>query len=328
MSIKKVIWIAWERHQRTLSLSKFLKSELYIYESDSPRLIKYISLSVKTIKTLLEKRPSVLIVQNPSIVLSFLVCFLKPIFGYYLIVDTHNAGISPEDKILGMLKFLNKYIVKNSNLTIVTNSNLASIVNSYSGCSFVLPDKIPELNVDVINKEIIGKDVVVVLISTFGVDEPYSEFLKCSEILSNTIKLFVTGKLTKVENDVYEKYKNTVRFTDFLPERDYFNLLAKADIVVDLTTREDCLVCGAYEAVSLGKPLVLSDTTALRSYFYKGVVFTNNSADDISASIMKCVNNIECLRSDMSALKSELSQSWAKMGNSLIAHIKSNSMKK
>ena len=57
--------------------------------------------------------------------------------------------------------------------------------------------------------------------------------------------------------------------------------------MMDLTTLEDCLLCGAYEAVAAAKPLVISNTRALADYFGATVVLTENAPEPIAASIQR-----------------------------------------
>ncbi len=315
----KTIWISWQNHQRTKNLCNYLDCQLFTLINRSPSLIRYFVLSIKTIKIIHANRPGVLIVQNPSIVLSLLACLLRYLYKYTLIVDAHNAGVCPENKYLVKLSFLLKFIITKSDLTIVTNDNLASIIKSYGGKPYVLPDKLPSFECLTSDSENDFYDIV--LICTFGVDEPYEEFLKSFSCVDRNVRYFVTGKLTNIDKIVYDKYCNSVEFTDYLPDMDYVELLSKSDVLVDLTTREDCLVCGAYEAVSLCKPLILSDTKALKKYFNRGVVYTQNSYIDIAKSVVYSIDNINILMAEMKTLKEQLSITWQSQGEGLKNYI-------
>jgi len=66
---------------------------------------------------------------------------------------------------------------------------------------------------------------------------------------------------------------------------EYISLLRSCDLVMDLTTRQACMVCGGYEAVAAGTPLLLSDTEVLRKYFNRGCLYTDNTAVDIAAKL-------------------------------------------
>jgi len=71
----------------------------------------------------------------------------------------------------------------------------------------------------------------------------------------------------------------------FLDDEAYVQRLASADAVVVLTDREDTLLSGAWEAIALGRPLVLSGTTALRTTFGDGVAYVTGDPVDIARGI-------------------------------------------
>ena len=99
-------------------------------------------------------------------------------------------------------------------------------------------------------------------------------------------------------------------FTGFVPEDEYLALLQGADAIIDLTTREDCLVCGGYEGVAVERPLILSDTAAIRSYFSDGVRYTDNSADDLEARDHRGLASANSRRDAIRRLKQRLIADW------------------
>ena len=58
-------------------------------------------------------------------------------------------------------------------------------------------------------------------------------------------------------------------------------------MVIDLTNLEDCLVCGAYEALVFGKPLLVSKTKVLMDYFGDAVVLTENTPEAICQGVLR-----------------------------------------
>ena len=78
----------------------------------------------------------------------------------------------------------------------------------------------------------------------------------------------------------------------------------------DLTRTDDCLVCGAYEAVAAGTPLIVSDTAALRSYCCKGTIYTKNTPSEIRQAIVIALAQVERLREEMIVLRNELNERW------------------
>lgn len=88
-------------------------------------------------------------------------------------------------------------------------------------------------------------------------------------------------------------------------------------MVVDLTAIEDCLVCGAYEAVALGRPLVTSDTAALRDYFRLGTVYTRHDSQSLAAAMTHALAHRTRLASEMQTLKPDLIAAWTQQRDAL-----------
>jgi glycosyltransferase involved in cell wall biosynthesis len=107
-----------------------------------------------------------------------------------------------------------------------------------------------------------------------------------------------------------------VRLSGFVSHEDYLRMLAKARVVVDLTTREDCLVCGAYEAMALGRPLVVSDTRALRELLQDAAVYAENRASPIAAAVTAAAADTE-LKQRCDRRRDEYLDEWRKYTASL-----------
>ena len=313
-SQETIIWLAWERHRRTLELCNFLEIKPTLFASSLPRIIKHPYFFVKSFLLIQRKRPNALIVQNPSVLLTSLACLLHKSFGYKLVVDAHNAGLLPESRLLEKLQFIYKYFQREADITLVTNESLANMVRKNSGKPLNLPDKLPRPP-QLKALKLRGK-YNVVYICTFGLDEPYQEVVNAGKYISNDITIYITGNYKKGPKNIIERAPQQILFTGFLEEIDYWNLLYSADLVIDLTSRENCLVCGAYEAVSVGTPLILSDTKVLKEYFHKGAVFTSNRSNDIKQSIFLALRDINRLRLDIDELRTELNNKWFMQGDS------------
>jgi glycosyltransferase involved in cell wall biosynthesis len=102
-----------------------------------------------------------------------------------------------------------------------------------------------------------------------------------------------------------------VRFTGFLDELDYWSLLRSADAIVDLTLMDDCLVCGSYEALALGKPMLLSNNSASVELFGDCAVFTNNTAADIRRALERLRLEQARLQAAAERKRGELADLWA-----------------
>jgi glycosyltransferase involved in cell wall biosynthesis len=178
--------------------------------------------------------------------------------------------------------------------SIVTNNELAEIIRHFIGRAIILPDKLPVLIEP--KKNDMGKGKHVLCVCTFADDEPYEEMITAASYLTPDIYMYFTGNYSKIKdyNHLLRKYSN-IRFTGYLNETDYNSILFSSDIIVDLTNRENCLVCGAYEAIALNKLVILSDTEALRKYFGECAVYTKNDAISISRCIINTLVELDSL---------------------------------
>jgi len=306
------IWITWERQVRNRSLSKALNAKLYELDIEGGRFRRYSILSLRTIAILFRRESKIVFVQNPSLVLALLANIFGRVAGSKVIVDTHNGGLFPAEGRSALLNAIANFIVRISANTIVSNAALAEHVLSAGGRPLVLPDPLPDVNSDARGK--LAKKSVL-FICTWAEDEPYMEVLEAASGVDADI--YITGRVPgHIAESHYGSIEN-IKLTGFLEENDYNALLHQADVVVDLTTRENCLVCGAYEAVAAGTPMVLSDTRALRTYFHKGAVYTPNDSAGIGRSINQALDENLQLTSQIEELKSELEQTWADSFNGL-----------
>jgi hypothetical protein len=98
-------------------------------------------------------------------------------------------------------------------------------------------------------------------------------------------------------------------------------LLRAVDAVVDLTLMDDCLVCGAYEALSLAKPMVLSNNAASIELFAEAAVFTDNTPADIRRALDALRAQHHQIREAAERRRRELSERWNASAHNLAAQL-------
>ena len=106
-------------------------------------------------------------------------------------------------------------------------------------------------------------------------------------------------------------------FSGFLLEDDFVTLMAEAVCVVDLSLKPDCLVCGAYEALTLGQAAVLSDSKAARYFFSDGFEFVDNSAVQIADAILRILKDRDGYRGGVQIAADRYRGIW--MQHSIVA---------
>lgn len=308
--MRESIWIAWERQRRSVELARQFKCRLYIFEESG--LLRYPISVLKTVRLLLAQKPTKLFVQNPSMVLAALACFYGKLTGTLVIVDRHTTFMLDRQykKSLGLLifKLLHRYTIRVADGTIVTNQFLAGLVSDLGGNAYVLPDKLPHLEQQKSIPLMPGCNIL--LISSFGKDEPIMDVLSAMESLQNEgVNVYITGNCTKLSENVRASAPRNVVFTGFVDEQEFVDMLFSVDIVMALTTAENCLLCGCYEGVSARKPLITSNKRVLREYF-EDAVFVDNSEAGIASGIRAVVERLDSHKSQVEEIRSRIDAKW------------------
>jgi glycosyltransferase involved in cell wall biosynthesis len=284
-ALENTIWITWERQRRTTELASRLGVTLERLLFRGPGGLRHLVLAGHTWARLLEQRPRLLIVQNPSLILALVASLARRWLSLPVVVDRHtNFGLNqPPSLKKRVFTAISDFTLRNADLTIVTNGPLAAIVEDKGGRSFVLPDPVPTL--EETGAFPFEGDRNVCFICTYAMDEPYAELLSIVESLPQDVHVYVTGNPAGGEwspelMEIRERAPN-LTLTGFIDEEDYIALLKGADVIVDLTTFDHCLVCGAYEAIAAGRAMVLSDKQANRELFGDVPVYVNGDGPSI-----------------------------------------------
>jgi len=315
------LWITWESQVRNRSMSTQLGAQLLELDVGGGPLKRYAICIARTLTWAWRWRGGIVFVQNPSIVLCTLALLLRPLLRYTLIMDAHNAGIYPAEGTNSRLQRAADWLIARVDLVLVTNEGLARRVREVGGRPFVMPDPLPTLAAAAGK---VGPAATVLFVCTWASDEPYLEVFKAAELLPD-VTIHVTGRSKGRESALGRALPRNVILTGFVPRAEYERLLTSAHAVVDLTTREDCLVCGAYESVAAGAPFVLSNTKALREYFRIGGVHVANEAGAIATGIRAILNDYQGYRAAIEQLRRTLESEWNEQKRTLLATIEDQS---
>tara|TARA_R110001599_G_scaffold5241_5_gene26350 strand:+ start:3253 stop:4215 length:963 start_codon:yes stop_codon:yes gene_type:complete len=316
------IWITWEKQRRNQTTSSALGVKLIELDYKSNPLFRYSMCIFKTLAIIFKLKPKLIFVQNPSIVLATLAILVGKCSKIKIVVDAHNAGIYPaEGKYFILNKWAN-FLIKSADMTIVTNKVIASYVENLGGTYGLLPDPLPELHRPDNIARLAGEKNIL-FVCSWAEDEPYLEVIKAAAKINSSINIYITGNWRKKEKELPNPLPKNVILLGFVSTEKFDELLFSADVIMDLTTRKDCMVCGAYEAVAAQKPQILSKTPVLEDYFAKGAIFTENNSEAIAETIDFSLSTLEALQLESDLFKTELSASWLTIKEKLENDIKS-----
>lgn len=312
------MWISWKAHRRTTGLCAAWGLPLHIIPYARGRLLdrlRWFEQAGRTLTLLRRTKPKILFVQNPSLLLTTLALSSRRVFGYTLVVDGHNEGVRPFMRRGRLVRWLTQRVLRNADVTIVTNAALAKDVIVAGGRPLVLPDGLPTVDLPAKQTKSSREEVpLVAVISSFLADEPIAEILAAAAEIPG-VRFAFTGDARRFPRDLV--LPDNARCTGYLSERAFWRLLADADVICDLTLKPDCLVCGAYEALALAKPMVLSDNPATRSLFGPAACLTNNEPADIARAVRDAIEHYETLASNARSLRNAYMAPWQQQADSV-----------
>jgi glycosyltransferase involved in cell wall biosynthesis len=149
------------------------------------------------------------------------------------------------------------------------------------------------------------------VICTYAADEPIDQILDATRLIGMQVEFRFTGRSEKLPAEVRNDLPPNVVLTGFLSEENYLKELADCHVVLDLTTMPHCLVCGSYEALATGRPMILTKSAACERLFKDVSAFTDNSADSIANAIRDLLANYERFRESIGPAQVRFERDWA-----------------
>lgn len=278
-------WLSWHWHQRTAAITQEWDIEWIMLDTHRRGLARYVELLGRSLAVLWRLRRSTVIVQSPSLLLAALAVAVAPALRLRLIIDAHNESVRPFAQDAAVIRQLIRLVVRRAELVIVTNDELADAVRAHGGRPFVLPDAIP------VAPE--GDDrawqhsmPVVLVICTYAADEPVTVFIETARRLAGVAEIRLTGRPPRKAQELLRTAPANLKALGFLSESDYWRELRNAQCVVDLTLKPNCLVCGGYEAIAVGKSPILSDDVSSRRLFGGVATFVDNTVEGLTSAIL------------------------------------------
>ena len=305
------LWITWETHRRSAELADAFGCDYQCIDMpDAHPLVRYWKSGWATWSRLRRDRPEAVFVQCPSIFLAVLVAFARSFGDFKYVIDAHNAVPNYLRRGTWLHRALARYACSRADLVIVTNDQLAEPIRQLRGTPAILTDKIPQIPQHPLPERFASRArPLITLISTFAWDEPIESFLEAVAPMEEAFTVVVTGKRSKA-GELLRMESDKIAFADFLPEEEFIGLIRGSDLIVDLTIDELILVCGAYESVAVGVPVLLGDFEVTRSTFSSGCLYARDDAPAYRAALQQFFRNPEGFRREMAAFRPEFEARW------------------
>lgn len=285
------LYIAWKSECfRSLQTAHVLEAPLALVHPAAGKgklgaLTRYVLSSVETIGLLMRRRPRVLAVLNQPLPLIVISALYARLTGAKLVLDGHSKPFAATSTSLYGRVY--KWVTQTATLTINHNDDDPKIVQSWGARSvvfealpFVLPTPISRVP---------ATSPYVACVCSFAADEPIDVILDAVRALA-PLEVRMTGNWRKA-GIAHEDLPGNLVPTGFLPTREYYELLAGAEVVVTLSNRDWIMQMAVEEAMLLGVPVVTNFSPVLQKVLGEGAAFTSLEPEALAAAIREVVNH-------------------------------------
>lgn len=239
----------------------------------------YPFLAIRTIQEIVVRQPAWVIVVAPPVLAPLSVLAATIPWRIPCAIDIHSGALL--DRRWAWSLPLLRFLARRSGAAIVTLDALAIPLRESGVTVHVVPDPIPDMpeaSTAPSRSPSDGDGPLVVAICGWGDDEPIENML--TAVSGEAYRVAVTGQVRKTVT-----LPSNASLTGFLDEVAYANLLRAADAIVVLTTRRDTLLSGVWEALAVERPVVASDTDAIRATFGSGLTLVGAEPAEIRRGI-------------------------------------------
>jgi len=282
--------------------------------------IRYVASAFATVALLLRVRPRAVMVTNPPIFPAMIAWLWCTLTRGRLVLDSHPASFGLKDnRVAEAFLPAHRFLARKAAGVAVTTETLGDEVRAWGGDPLIVHEA-PPPPVTAASPVAADDRTSVLFVCTFAPDEPWREVLAAAPAMGPDVRLLVTGRPEKIPAADRRGIADNVELVGFVDPDAYLALLADSDVVVSLTTEPDSIMRSAYEAVYLERPLIVTDTEALREVFPRAC-FVDNTAEAIAAGVRTVVDERVQYCREAAAAKDAQRERWADQRRSLIERL-------
>ncbi len=305
-----IVWGPPSHGPRTKVFARALGIEpVFVYSTTRRGLLiapwKYAYQAVATLLLLRRRRPTVVFVQSPPSFAPLVVWLYTAIVGGRFLVDAHSGAF--DSRVWARPAWLHRFVARRAVATVVTNEHHRDLLSAQGARAVIIRD-VPTTFV-LGSPPDLDDGFRIMAVNTFAPDEPVGELVAAAAELP-TVSFYLTGDPARPGFVAPAVIPPNVHFTGFLPDDEYFGLMHACDAVLCLTTREHTMQRGACEALSMGVPIVTSDTALLRTYFRRGTVHVRSDRAAIRRGVAAMVADHERLAQEIRELQTAQRDEW------------------
>jgi glycosyltransferase involved in cell wall biosynthesis len=279
--------VAWAAFQpRTAAIASALDGEALFVATrlpGGPALlpVRYLAGAVRTIALLERRRPRRVVVITPPVVAPLVAWAWCRLRRSRLAVDCHTDAF--HSRRWRWARPLHRWVLRRATPAIVHTEEARELVAGWGAPTLLLPDDVPAAS-DADPPEARPARPTVLVAGSLDENEPVAECLAMARLLPE-LDVHLTGDAGRLPASLARHAPPNATFTGYLPYRRFLGEMLAADVVAVFSTDPHIMNRAAFEAVGLGRPLVLSDLPGLRARFGAAASFTANRPEAMASTI-------------------------------------------
>jgi len=293
VSSPAVAAVAWARFQpRTSALAAALGGRTLFVDDGiagkhvAGRPLAYLLKAARTWRVLSHDRPQTVLVVTPPVFAPLVAWLWCLAHGRDLVVDCHTGAFHSSK--WGWARPIHRWLLQRVQVVLLHTDEAEALVRGWGARALLLPDDLPESR-DAGPYERADHPTVLVA-GSLDENEPVAEVVEAARLLPN-VEFRFTGDTSLLPAGVLAGAPANAVFTGYLPYAAFLGELQAATIVGVFSTDPQIMNRAAFEAVGLGRPMVLSDLAGLRSRFGTAALFCANDPRAIAEGIARGIEN-------------------------------------
>jgi glycosyltransferase involved in cell wall biosynthesis len=304
----QVLVVAWDRFQaRTSVLGPVLGGESIYIHGDWPSRrraalpLRYLADTARMWRRRRHYRPRVLVVISPPVVAPLVGVLWCLLHRCRLVVDVHT-GAFHSWKWRWTVP-IHRVLFRRADAVLLHTEEDESRVRGWGAPALLLPDDLPELSQAALLPPPGAPRVV--LAGSFDGNEPVAESLAAAAMLPE-MEVHLTGDVGRLSPAVRATAPPNAVLTGFLPYAQFLGDVLTADVVAVFSTDPHIMNRAAFEAIGLGRPLVLTDFAGLRGRFGQAALFCANDPAAMAKTLRRAYRERVALAERSQALGQRL----------------------
>lgn len=263
--------------------------------------LRYILDGVRTWRLLAQHRPGAVLVASPpafAVLVAWWWCRRHPC---RLVVECHTTAFHGWKWRWSLP--LHRLVAKTATAILVHVDEDKAAFRSLRAPVLLVPSHLPDVSAARPQPSPAGPRVVVA--GSLDSNEPVAVVVEAARLMPD-VELWLTGDTSRVPASVVSAAPSNVHFTGWLEYSKFLGELLAADIVAVFSTDRRVMNCAAFEAIGLGRPLVLSDFPGLRQQFGSAAIFTPNEPRAMADALRRALLQREELTAKSVVLRPRL----------------------